>query len=57
MADKKTYISKEKLSYIRDKVSSKVVKADEIRRIEIVDEYPSVEEQGVLYLKVIEDES
>ena len=51
MSEQKTYVSKNNLSYIRDKISSKVVKSDVIRKIVVVDEYPETEEEGVLYLK------
>lgn len=54
MADKITYISKDNLPYILNKISDKVVKATEIREIKIVTDYPEVEETGVLYMKVIE---
>ena len=51
MSEQKTYVSKNKLSYIIDKISSKVVKSDVIKKIVVVDEYPETEEEGVLYLK------
>lgn len=34
--------------------NSGFIKCTQIKKIEIVEEYPSVEEQGVLYLKVVE---
>lgn len=56
MAERK-FLDKTGLEHYDEELKKKVVQATEIRKIEIVDEYPSVEEQGVLYLKVIEDES
>ena len=50
MSEQKIYISKDKLSYIRDKISAKVVKSDVIRKIVVVDELPDTEENDVLYL-------
>ena len=50
MSEQKIYISKDKLSYIRDKISAKVVKSDVIRKIVVVDELPETEEENVLYL-------
>lgn len=53
MAEKK-YLDKNGLAYYDTKLKQQVVQATEIRRIEIVDEYPTVEEQGVLYMKVLQ---
>lgn len=54
MADKIGYIGKDDLPTILDKISQKVVKSTEIREIKIVEEYPAIEEQGVLYMKVLQ---
>lgn len=53
MAEKK-YLDKDGLAYYDTELKKKVVQATEIRKIEIVDEYPAVEEQGVLYMKVLQ---
>lgn len=56
MAEKK-FLDKTGLEHYDEELKKKVVQATEIRKIEIVEEYPPIEETGVLYLKVIEDES
>lgn len=48
------YLDDKKLKYYNDKLFEKVIASNEIRRVEIVTEYPEVEEKNVLYLKVIE---
>ena len=50
----KSYLDKTGLKHYDSELKKKVVQATEIRKIEIVEEYPSVEENGVLYLKVVE---
>lgn len=42
------------LKYLLAKITEKSVLASDIRKIEIVTEYPAEEEIGTLYLKVIE---
>lgn len=47
------YLDKNGLAYYNAELMKKVVQATEIRSIQIVTEYPSIEEDGVLYLKVV----
>lgn len=54
MAEKKEFIDKDNLDYYTKKLFTKTIKASDIREIKIVDEYPAVEEQGVLYMKVLQ---
>lgn len=55
MAENKiSYVSKDKLNYYTNKLFTKTIKAQEIREIKIVDEYPEIEEEGVLYMKVLQ---
>lgn len=53
MAEKK-FLDKTGLTYYDIELKKKVVQATEIRKIEIVTEYPETEENGVLYMKVVE---
>ena len=48
------FIDRKKLQEYDTELKKEVVLAAEIRKIEIVDEYPEVEESGVLYLKVVQ---
>lgn len=54
MAEKKEFVDKDNLIYYTQKLFTKTIKAQEIREIKIVDEYPEVEEDGVLYMKVLQ---
>ncbi len=51
---KKNFLDKAGLTYYDAELKKKVVQATEIRKIEIVTEYPETEENGVLYMKVIQ---
>lgn len=48
------YLNKNGLAHYNTELMKKVVQSTEIRSIQIVTEYPEQEEEGVLYLKVIE---
>lgn len=48
------YLDKNGLNYYNTELMKKVVQATEIRSIQIVAEYPETEQNGVLYLKVVE---
>lgn len=48
------YLDKNGLNHYNTELMKKVIQATEIRRIQIVTEYPEVEESGVLYLRVVQ---
>lgn len=50
----KKYLDNEGLQHYSNELKKQVIISTEVRKIVIVDEYPPEEEEGTLYLKVIQ---